>query len=112
VNLPEFLLHQLGGRRVSEYTNATHTQLLGVQDQAWCPEIFAAAGLDLGAAPPLVRPGTTIGESDPDTDACEGEFTPVQVAVKLVIALPPFDLPGFDLKLHGKRRKPRSQRST
>ena len=31
VNLPEFLLHQLGGRRVSEYTNATHTQLLGVQ---------------------------------------------------------------------------------
>ena len=36
INLPEFLLHRLGGRRVSEYTNATHTQLLGVQDQAWC----------------------------------------------------------------------------
>lgn len=61
VNLPEFLLHQLGGRRISEYTNATHTQLLGVQDQAWCPEIFVAAGLDLGAAPPLVSPGAEIG---------------------------------------------------
>ena len=61
VNLPEFLLHRLGGRRVSEYTNATHTQLLGVQDQAWCPEIFAAAGLDLGAAPRLVKPGTDVG---------------------------------------------------
>ncbi len=47
----------LGGKRVSEYTNATHTQLLGVEDQAWCPEIFAAAGLDVNAAPPLVESG-------------------------------------------------------
>ena len=66
VNLPEFLLHRLGGRRVSEYTNATHTQLLGVQDQAWRPEIFDAAGLDLGAAPPLVRPGTDLGRLQGD----------------------------------------------
>ena len=63
INLPEFLLYQLGGKRVSEYTNATHTQLLGVQDQSWCPEIFAAAGLDVSAAPPLVKPGTDIGDS-------------------------------------------------
>jgi rhamnulokinase len=61
INLPEFLLHWLGAKRVSEYTNATHTQLLGVQDQAWSPEIFAAAGLDLSAAPPLVQPGTDLG---------------------------------------------------
>jgi rhamnulokinase len=61
VNVPEFVMHWLGGRRVSEYTNATHTQLLGVGDQAWCPEVFAAAGLDLGAAPPVVRPGTFVG---------------------------------------------------
>ena len=61
VNLPEFVLHHLGGQRVSEYTNATHTQLLGVEDQAWCPEIFAGAGLDLKAAPRVVRPGTDIG---------------------------------------------------
>jgi rhamnulokinase len=61
LNLPEFLMHRLGGGRVSEYTNATHTELLGVQDQAWCPEIFEAAGLDLSAAPPVVRPGTEIG---------------------------------------------------
>lgn len=61
VNLPEYLLHRLGGRRVSEYTNATHTQLLGVRDQTWCSEIFEAAALDIGAAPPLVRPGTVVG---------------------------------------------------
>ncbi len=61
INVPEFLMQWLGGRRVSEYTNATCTQLLGVQDQAWCPEIFAAAGLEVAAAPPLVSPGTDIG---------------------------------------------------
>jgi len=62
INLPEFLLHRLGGRRVSEYTNATHTQLLGTEDHAWSPEIFAAAGLDVNTAPPLVNPGTDIGQ--------------------------------------------------
>jgi rhamnulokinase len=62
VNLPEFLLHRLGGMRVSEYTNATHTQLLDLQSQSWCAEIFTAAGLDVNGAPPLVRPGTDIGE--------------------------------------------------
>lgn len=61
INLPEFVLHRLGGRRVSEYTNATHTQLLSVRDHTWCPEIFVAAGLDIGAAPPVVNPGTDIG---------------------------------------------------
>jgi rhamnulokinase len=62
INLPEYLLHALGGRRVSEYTNATHTQLLGVRDHDWSPEIFEAAGLDVNAAPPLVNPGTDIGQ--------------------------------------------------
>ena len=61
-NLPEFLLHRWGGRRVSEYTNATHTQLLNVQDHSWSAEIFEAAGLDIGAAPPLVKPGTDLGQ--------------------------------------------------
>ena len=62
INLPEYVLHRLGGKRVSEYTNATHTQLLSVRDQDWCAEIFHAAGLDLNAAPPVVRPGTSIGK--------------------------------------------------
>jgi len=61
INLPEYVMHWLGGKRVSEYTNATHTQLLGVRDKTWSPEIFAAAGLELNAAPPLVRPGADIG---------------------------------------------------
>ncbi len=62
INVPEFVMHRLGGKRVSEYTNATHTQLLGVQDQAWSREIFEAAGLEMSAAPPMVRPGADIGQ--------------------------------------------------
>jgi rhamnulokinase len=73
VNVPEFLMHWLGGRRVSEYTNATHTQLLGVKDRAWCLEIFAAAGLEESAAPPLVSPGTGIGRLQ-GTLACLPQF--------------------------------------
>ncbi len=66
VNLPEFLLHHLGGSRVSEYTNATHTQLLDVKDQAWCAEIFDSRRLDMSAAPPLVQPGTDLGRLQGD----------------------------------------------
>ncbi len=61
VNLPEYILHRLGGRAVSEYTNATHTQLVDAEKRAWSPEIFAATGLVPTAAPPLVPPGTIVG---------------------------------------------------
>lgn len=62
VNLPEFLLHRWGARRVSEYTNATHTQLLNIHDHTWSPEVFDAAGLSVNVAPPLVNPGTDVGQ--------------------------------------------------
>jgi rhamnulokinase len=61
LNLPEYMLHRLGGRAVSEYTNATHTQLVDAEKRAWSPEIFAATGLVHAAAPPLVPPGTMVG---------------------------------------------------
>lgn len=61
LNLPEAVLHWLGGRPVSEFTNATHTQMLGVETRQWVPEIFAAAGLPLSVAPPVVMPGTDVG---------------------------------------------------
>ena len=62
INLPEYVMYRLGGKRVSEFTNATHTELLSVHDQAWSREIFAAAELDIDAAPPVVKTGTDIGQ--------------------------------------------------
>lgn len=61
LNLPEYILCSLGARPVSEFTLATHTQLLSATRRVWAPEIFRAAGLDERKAPELVPPGTIIG---------------------------------------------------
>lgn len=60
LNLPEYVLYRLGGRPVSEMTNASHTQLLGL-DAAWSPEVFAAIEAPIDTAPALVWPGTDLG---------------------------------------------------
>jgi rhamnulokinase len=60
LNLPEYVLHHLGGRPVSEATNASHTQLLTL-DGRWSPDIFAATASPLVTAPELVQPGTDLG---------------------------------------------------
>ncbi|QHN03312.1 carbohydrate kinase [Granulicella sp. WH15] len=60
LNLPEYVLFRLGGRPVSELTNATHTQMVGL-DGEWSPEIFEALELEIRCAPSIVPPGTDIG---------------------------------------------------
>ena len=60
LNLPEYVLHRLGGDAVSERTNATHTQMVGL-DGEWSTEIFEAIGQSLAEVPPIVSPGTDIG---------------------------------------------------
>jgi rhamnulokinase len=62
LNLPEFLLAHWGGARVSEYSNATHTQLVELYKKQWCREIFSALHLDLACAPKIVPPGTELGK--------------------------------------------------
>lgn len=62
LNLPEYLLSYLGGARVAEYTNATHTGLIELFKKQWCREIFQALKLDLACAPKLVPPGTDLGK--------------------------------------------------
>lgn len=61
VNLPEYVTHVLGGERVAEYTNATHTGLVGLGTHAWCDEIYDSLRLDCGAAPKIVDTGTSVG---------------------------------------------------
>jgi rhamnulokinase len=65
LNLPEYILHTLGARRVSERTNASHTQLLGLPSAGkageWCDEILRAVEVPRSAMPELVNPGTDIG---------------------------------------------------
>ncbi len=61
LNLPEFLLYRWGARPVAEYTNATHTGMVGLGSMHWAGEIFSAAGLDFNAAPEIVPSGSIVG---------------------------------------------------
>src|SRR6266436_9267394 len=61
LNLPEYITHLLGGKPVSEYTNATHTQLVTLGTRNWCDEIFRATGLERAAAPEIVPTGSVVG---------------------------------------------------
>jgi rhamnulokinase len=61
VMFPEFVLYWLSGRRVAEYTNATHTGLVNLKTGNWDAELFALLGLPLEAAPPIVPSGTVLG---------------------------------------------------
>ncbi len=60
LGLPEYVLHRLGGEAVAERTNASHSQLLGL-DGGWSHEIFSTLGLNPAAAPRLVDAGTDVG---------------------------------------------------
>jgi rhamnulokinase len=58
---PEFILYWLSGKRVAEYTNATHTGLVNLKTRTWDAELFQLLGLDVNAAPPIVSTGTILG---------------------------------------------------
>jgi rhamnulokinase len=59
--MPEYVLYWLGGRRVAEHTNASHTGLVNLKTGDWDADLFQQLGLSLEAAPPIVRAGTVLG---------------------------------------------------
>jgi rhamnulokinase len=61
VMLPEYVLYWLGGRRVAEYTNATHTGLVDLKTGDWDRELFGLLDIPFEAAPPIVRAGAILG---------------------------------------------------
>ncbi len=62
VLLPEYVLSWLGGRKVAEYTNATHTGLVDIKTGNWSADLFTRLGLDIATAPPIVKTGTFLGK--------------------------------------------------
>ncbi len=61
VTMPEYVLYWLGGRRVAEYTHATHTGLVNLKTGDWDREIFSLFEIPFDAAPPIVKAGTIVG---------------------------------------------------
>lgn len=62
LNIPEYVLYRLGGRRVAEYTNATHTGLVDLSTGDWSDELLALLNLPREALPEIVSTGTAIGK--------------------------------------------------
>lgn len=62
LTIPEYILYWLGGKRVAEYTNATHTGLVDLATKNWSREIFESVGLSIEAAPKVVPSGTDVGK--------------------------------------------------
>jgi len=62
LTMPESVLHWLGGRRVAEYTHATHTGLVNLKTGDWDRDLFQLLDLPIDAAPPIVPTGTIVGQ--------------------------------------------------
>ncbi|HKN20504.1 MAG TPA: FGGY-family carbohydrate kinase [Terracidiphilus sp.] len=61
VMFPEYVLYWLSGRRVGEYTNASHTGLVNLKTGTWDAQLFEMLDLAVEAAPPIVPTGTVLG---------------------------------------------------
>ena len=62
--IPDLCHHALCGSMVTERTNASTTQLLGVADGRWDPEMFERLGLPLSIMPGIVEAGTCLGTAE------------------------------------------------
>jgi rhamnulokinase len=62
VCLPEYVLHRLGGRRVAEYTNATHTGLVDIDTGDWSEALLKLLDIPKDALPSIVAAGTVVGK--------------------------------------------------
>lgn len=62
VNLPEYVLYWLGGRRVAEYTNATHSGLVDIASSDWSDELLERLSLPREGFPPIVPAGSVVGK--------------------------------------------------
>ncbi|MBX3143725.1 MAG: rhamnulokinase [Trueperaceae bacterium] len=60
--IPDLMHMWFCGSQVSEYTNATTTQLYDQAANGWSGTMLSAIGIDAALMPEVVAPGTTIGE--------------------------------------------------
>jgi rhamnulokinase len=67
--IPDLLGCWLTGQRVAEYTNATTTQFLDARTGMWATDLLATLGLPTAPLPPIVAPGTILGELLPEVCA-------------------------------------------
>ncbi len=60
--LPDYFQFLLTGKKVSEYTNATSTQLVSLESRQWDKELIGMCGFPEEMFLPLQMPGTEVGD--------------------------------------------------
>lgn len=63
--LPDYFHFRLSGVLANEYTNATTTQLYGIETDDWDRELLAMVGLNRAQLSRPIDPGTVLAEIDP-----------------------------------------------
>lgn len=64
--MPDLFHYWLTGRKVAEYTNATTTQLFDPRERRWATALLDELDLPARILPPVVTPGTVLGDLLPD----------------------------------------------
>lgn len=64
--MPDLFHYWMTGRIVAEYTNATTTQLYDALEGRWADDILTELDLPAAILPPVVAPGTLLGELLPE----------------------------------------------
>src|SRR5919106_2405239 len=59
--IPDLMNYWLTGEKACEYTNATTTQLLALEEGGWAGDLFEKLDLPSGLFSPVVSPGTELG---------------------------------------------------
>jgi len=77
--MPDLFHYWLTGRKVAEYTIASTTQMLDARKRQWATELLADLGISDHVLPPIVPPGTILGEIRPDVMDEVGLRRPVPV---------------------------------
>lgn len=62
--IPDLVNHALTGSNVTEFTNATTTQLINARQREWDLEILKALGIPAHLMPEIVPAGTGLGDFD------------------------------------------------
>lgn len=77
--MPDLFHYWLTGRKVAEYTNATTTEFFDARQRRWATELLQELDLPTRILPPIVEPGTLLGDLLPNVRAEVGLQRPAQV---------------------------------
>ena len=75
--IPDLINYWLTGEKACEYTNATTTQLVDLEEGGWARDLFEAMGLPSRILAPIVPPATELGPLFPEVAEELGADPPV-----------------------------------